>query len=407
MLWNIVLGLFLNVQIQSQDLIRVRKVIDTLSSPYFFGRGYVNQGDLKTANFLSQQYKEIGLKNIETDYFQPFKININVIGGDVYKTGGLVEKGDFIINPDAPSLKLSNRKTIFLDSITYPRNAKKLNKFNGNRHILHCSSHLVKKHPELKQYSPRIETLKTYKLTHSLAQSQGNKAVFYELEQNAKKYKRYTTKIDAKIEHNYLTNNVVGKVEGEYPDSVIIISAHYDHLGGLGNKCYFPGANDNATGIAMLLELARYYSNPPVKPKYSLLFIAFGAEEVGLLGSKFYVEHPLVELSKTKFVINLDLLGSGKEGITVVNGQIYEREFEILNSINQTQNLFSSIKKRGKAANSDHYFFSENGVKSFFIYTMGEITAYHDVFDVSKNVTLSKFKETFKILTLFIAKLEE
>lgn len=401
-----VMFLTLTLQGIGQDISRAKMVIDTLSSPYFFGRGYVNNGELKAAEYLRNSFKEIGLKSLSENYFQFFDISINVFDQDIFKSGGLVENGDFIINSDAPKLKLARRKTIFLDSNSLLNN-KRLRKFNGDKHILYTTSNFIQKHPEFKQYSPRIEIIKSTKLTHSLSQNQGKKVVFYELDSKSVKLKRYKTKIDAKLVENYLTQNVVGHVKGTiFPDSFIIFSAHYDHLGGLGSKCFFPGANDNASGIAMLLELARFYSMPENRPTHSILFIAFGAEEVGLLGSKFYVNHPLVPLKQTKFVINLDLVGSGKDGLTVVNGQVFVKEFEILNKLNNEQNLFSLIKRRGKAANSDHFHFSESGVKSFFIYTMGEITAYHDIYDVSSNVTLSKFKELFLLLTLFVKNID-
>ncbi len=80
------------------------------------------------------------------------------------------------------------------------------------------------------------------------------------------------------------------------PDSFLVFSAHYDHLGQMGKDIYFPGANDNASGTSMLLNLAKYYSQN--RPKYSVLFIAFGGEEAGLIGSEYYVKNPLVPLSK-------------------------------------------------------------------------------------------------------------
>lgn len=81
---------------------------------------------------------------------------------------------------------------------------------------------------------------------------------------------------------------MVGYIQGtRKPDSMIVLTAHYDHLGGLGNATYFPGANDNASGISMLLSLARYYSNIDHRPEYTMVFIAFGGEEVGLIGSQF------------------------------------------------------------------------------------------------------------------------
>src|SRR4030095_9120627 len=108
--------------------------------------------------------------------------------------------------------------------------------------------------------------------------------------------------------------NVLGMVPGTlYPDSFIVFTAHYDHLGRMGKKALFPGANDNASGSAMIIDLARYYAQPANRPKCSLLFIAFAGEEAGLIGSRYYTENPILPLEQIKFLINLDLMGNGEE----------------------------------------------------------------------------------------------
>ena len=86
----------------------------------------------------------------------------------------------------------------------------------------------------------------------------------------------------------------------------------------------------------------------------------------------------------------------------VVNGAIHEKEFSLLNKINAEEHLVKEIKKRGKAANSDHYWFSENGVPCFFMYTMGGIKAYHDVYDKESTLPLTAYKQVFTLLTEFV-----
>ena len=200
----------------------------------------------------------------------------------------------------------------------------------------------------------------------------------------------------------HLSQNVIGYVQGSvYPDSFIVYSAHYDHLGQMGKDVYFPGANDNASGCAMLLNLAKHYSKPENQPKYSIAFMAFCGEEVGLLGSKHYTENPLFPLKNIKFVFNMDIMGTGEEGITVVNGSVFKTEFDKLKEINAQNNFIKDVKIRGKSANSDHYFFSEKGVKAFFIYSMGGIKAYHDIFDRPETLPLNEFENLFKLITKF------
>jgi len=113
-----------------------------------------------------------------------------------------------------------------------------------------------------------------------------------------------------------ITRNVVAAIEGtDKPDTYIIIGAHYDHLGtGKFGSLYnrdttsiHNGADDNASGTSGLLELAHYFSENP--PQRSLLFIAFSGEEMGLLGSRHFVENPTVPLDQTLAMINMDMIG--------------------------------------------------------------------------------------------------
>ena len=102
----------------------------------------------------------------------------------------------------------------------------------------------------------------------------------------------------------------------------------------------------------MMLGLVRYFSRHP--QRYSIVFIGFTGEEAGLLGSGFFVNHPLVELSKIKFLVNLDLVGTGVEGITVVNATEFPVQFDLLSRLNEKEKYLVNIKKRGQACNSDH-----------------------------------------------------
>jgi Zn-dependent M28 family amino/carboxypeptidase len=207
-------------------------------------------------------------------------------------------------------------------------------------------------------------------------------------------------RVDQKYYSNYELKNVCGYIRGKVKsDSFLVFTAHYDHLGNMGKRTFFPGANDNASGVSMLFSLIDYYKKNP--PEFSIVFICFAAEEAGLLGSKYFTENPLFNLSAIKFLINLDLLGTGDDGITVVNATEFKSAFETLKTINEKQQLLPLIKPRGKAANSDHYWFTEKGIPSFFIYTLGGIKAYHDIYDVEKTLPLTKFSAVKKLLIDF------
>lgn len=112
--------------------------------------------------------------------------------------------------------------------------------------------------------------------------------------------------------------NVMGLVEGTAaPDSYVLVSAHYDHLGVREGRIH-PGADDNASGVAALLAIAEWFARHP-SPK-SLLFVAFGAEEQGLQGAKHFVAHPPVELARISVVVNMDMIGRGDANRLFVAG---------------------------------------------------------------------------------------
>jgi len=125
--------------------------------------------------------------------------------------------------------------------------------------------------------------------------------------------------------------NVVGVLPGSDPklkDEAIVIGAHYDHLGfggeGSGSLSattgIHHGADDNASGVAGLLELARMFASQNPKPRRTIVFIAFSGEEEGLLGSSYYVNHPIVPLANTIAMINMDMIGRLNENKLIIGG---------------------------------------------------------------------------------------
>ena len=175
-------------------------------------------------------------------------------------------------------------------------------------------------------------------------------------------------------------------------DTCIVLSAHYDHLGGMGNNIFFPGANDNASGISMMLLLAKTIAANPLK--YNVVFIAFAGEEIGLKGSKFYVEHPLVNLSKTKLVLNLDMVGGAKEAVTIVNGKKHHAISTLFLKYNEILGAGLNIKLRDVTCNSDHCPFEQSGCQSIFIYgTDPSYMHYHDINDKAEKLPFSNFFE--------------
>ena len=397
----------------SQDISEAKKVVSILCSQDMYGRGYLKNGDRKAADFIAKEYSKIKLtgQNSSNDpFFQLFDFSINTFPGEVkLKTKTELKLGsDYIMAPFSGGGKGKAKvalldTSIFTDTIA----AKAFLVKNFKRKAVVYQD---KWHGELmtlgleyvqKVYSAKaIIKLMPRKLTGSLSSQHYSPPLFEVLKDS---FDMTTKKIKFEVEAvtlNHRSQNVIGYIKGtENPDSTVIMCAHYDHLGGQGS-IYFPGANDNAVGIAMLLQLAKYYKNNP--PRHSMLFIAFAGEEAGLVGSKYYVNNPYSSLEKIKFVLNLDLVATGNKGAMIVNGKTLPKAFDKIERLNNNKNYFSVIKKRGEAANSDHYYFSEQGVPAFFIYLMGdEITAYHDIYDIPEKVPYSKFSELMHLLIDF------
>ncbi|HNL33721.1 MAG TPA: M28 family peptidase [Bacteroidia bacterium] len=388
-----------------------RKVITELSSEKYFGRGYLKHGDKKAAHFIKKRFCKLGLKPVDDKWFQHFTHPVNRFPKNVSlttDTKSWIPGKEFLIHHQSPSAN-GTWPIAWADSAEI---ISSLNNDFDSCYVItrQVFSKLQKEITSLlfKRKKGVLVILEPHKLTWSVGTSVFNIPVIEVYDSLfSRQTKSITVHADAEFNAQYNSKNVIGIITGnKIPDSLIVITAHYDHLGGMGNKTFFPGANDNASGVAMLLSLAEYFSKQENRQPYSILFIAFAGEEAGLQGSKYYTEHPLLPLSKIRFLINLDLLGTGDEGIMVVNATEFERDFSILQSINDTAKYVSNVGKRGKAKNSDHYYFSEKGVPAFFIYTLGGVTWYHDVMDKSETLPLTKYNNVFQLLKSFIIALQ-
>lgn len=169
--------------------------------------------------------------------------------------------------------------------------------------------------------------------------------------------------------------NVIGKITGsKYPDEYIVYTAHWDHFGigkpdASGDSIY-NGALDNASGTAALLELSRAFKNLKKKPLRTVVFVAVTAEEQGLWGSAWYVQHPVFPLEKTVANINIDGLNNyGKTKDLVVIGKGQSELEDLLNAVLDEQNRVLSFETHPEAGyyfRSDHFNFAKAGVPALF-----------------------------------------
>ncbi len=184
------------------------------------------------------------------------------------------------------------------------------------------------------------------------------------------------------------TQNVVAVLKGTvYPDEYVVLGAHYDHLGygGWGSGSRKPdlheihnGADDNASGTASLIELAEYFGTSPHKPKRSILFMAFGAEEMGLLGSKFFTSHPLIDLKKIRIMINMDMVGRlnpQSKGLTVGGTGTARGLEEAITKMARGRDFKFKASPEGFGP-SDHASFYVKDIPVLFLFT-GSHEDYH------------------------------
>lgn len=404
-------------RVNAQNIAYAKQIIDTLTSADFDGRGVVNDGEKRAAQFIEKEFSRLNLKPIKETFLQEFIYPINSFPNQttvVIDKNKLTPGVDFLVMPKSCKME-GDFNLIWYNKANIPtkKQLKKLSneRFFENKFVVIDDIDNTGKETEFELLklnsigASGIVLLENEKLTHSLSTKLDDYVSLKIMRNSLKKQaKILSIHLDQQFLPNYQSQNVIGKVVGsKYPDSVVVFSAHYDHLGRMGKGVYFPGANDNASGVAMLLNLAEHYRKN--QPEKTIVFMAFGAEESGIIGSKFYTENPLFPLNQINFLINLDLLGTGDDGIQVVNGSVYQSHFDKLVAINQQKNYLKDIKIRGKAANSDHYWFSEKVVPAVFIYTLGGIKAYHDIDDKAATLPLTEFEDCFRLLIDFVNEL--
>lgn len=397
----------------AQDVMYARACIKTLCSEEFLGRGYVQNGDKIAANFIRQEFTKHKVLPLGEKYFQtlgfpviyyPNEVSISLDDKHVFAGN------DYIINPGCPSIK-GSYKVLVIDS-TMVDNVSEFNKIkalNLKNYFLVLDDLKGKnfKHPErAEQFLKNTLQAKglIYKNNSSLVWSLSMEFAPYPiLYFKTGTFPNLVLKMDIRIDAAHKvhgTQNILGYIKGSVqPDSFMVFTAHYDHLGKMGYDAVFPGANDNASGVAMMLDMAKYYAKNP--PPYSVAFIAFAGEEIGLVGSYYFVENPLIPLDKISLLINMDLMSTGDEGLTAVNATEFPFLFEQLKLCNIAGQYLPDIAARGKSANSDHHYFTEAGVPSFFFYLRGNYHHYHDVDDTYEAITMSKYNEAFKLIVDF------
>jgi Zn-dependent M28 family amino/carboxypeptidase len=219
--------------------------------------------------------------------------------------------------------------------------------------------------------------------------------------------------VEAKTGEEYKGSNIIGYLDNGQPYT-IIIGAHYDHLGdGMrGNSLdanpqgkIHHGADDNASGVAGVLELARIYSSNGVKEKYNILFMCYSAEEAGLIGSKYYTNHPTLPLDKVNFMINMDMIGRLNDSThkVIIYGTGTSNVWEPL--LNNTKSGLTMKFDSAGVGPSDQTSFYLKDIPVIFFFT-GQHSDYHKPTDVAEKINYPGEKSVIDLVAQVVDSLQ-
>ena len=183
-------------------------------------------------------------------------------------------------------------------------------------------------------------------------------------------------RVDAQYDPQKPSMNVVGMVEGDsLKNEYLVVGAHLDHVGSQAGRVYFPGANDNASGVASMLEMAEAFALNDIKPRRSILFVAFSAEEQGLNGSRYFVDHLPVNKSRIKAMINLDCVAHG-DSIAVGGGKSAPKLYRVVRTRDAAmEKMMTNTTWKGGGADATPFF--EQGIPTLYFVTQHSYTYLH------------------------------
>ena len=218
---------------------------------------------------------------------------------------------------------------------------------------------------------------------------------------------RVSMVVNTSENQRFQARNVLGVLPGRdpaYRSEVVILGAHYDHLGQTPDGTIWSGANDNASGVASLIEIARSWAEQGYVPRRSVLFAAWDAEEWGLLGSVYYVNNPRYPLEDTQATLQMDMVGAGVDTLNIAGDQELSRQ---LYDIAESLGVEAAISDLGR---SDHVPFQQAGIPSGLIIWIAEdegISHYHRPADVVEIIERDKLAAAGAITSMTLLNLVE
>ena len=408
------------VQAGAQDMVHYKRVVKELASAKFQGRGYAKGGANKAGKFLEKEYRKAGVDEITT---QPFTLDVQTFAGKMEARGmmadgrwkKLVPGVDFSMREYSPGVK-GEFPVYHVDTLNFDADKlfADLAKPEYQNCLVACEFWFTYKHSQVfsrlqkNGEAPNAGLIYTWpspiKFFKAYASRVVDKPIIWVTPEAIEGVKRVQLNVDAKFLKDYECFNVISKIEGERHDSCYVFTAHYDHIGNLGKKVFYAGANDNASGSACILTLAAYYAQN--RPKYDMYFLALSGEDTNLNGSKCYVKNPIVPLSQIKYLFNIDMIGDNSPIQYCEVSDEGMKAFPLFEKINAEKQYFKTLNRGKLAANSDHYPFAMEHVPCiFFENENGDaFQYYHTIFDNWQHAVFDSYEPVFKLVRDFIEK---
>ena len=409
-----ILLMLATVQLGAQDLPHFKKVVKELSSAKYQGRGYVKGGANKAGKYLQKEFQKCGADEVT---LQPFTIDINTFSGkmEMWADGKKLRAGvDFSMREYSPGVH-GEFPVYHVDTLNFnpDRLFEDLAKPENAGCLVCCDFWFTYKHSKVFSRLQKAGEcanaglLYTWEAPIKFFKAYGHrvvdKPIIWVTPEAIEGVKRVKVNADQTFLKDYELFNVIAKVSGARHDSCFVFTAHYDHLGNLGRKVFYPGANDNASGTAAIVTLAHYYARH--RPEYDMYFVAFSGEDANLRGSTYFAEHPVVPLSQIKYLFNIDMIGDDNPALYCEVSEKGMGQYPKFEKINTEQQLFTQLDRGELAANSDHYPFAVRGVPCIFLENK-EGTAfphYHTPADNFKTVRFDSYEPVFQLISGFIA----
>ena len=403
----------ISLQLSAQDLEHYKRCIKELSSAKYQGRGYAEDGANKAGKWIAKEFAKVGAEEVVC---QPFTHNINTFPGKMEMSVDgkkQIPGQDFTLREFNPGIK-GEFKLYYVDMENY--DSEKLfadlasPEYDGA--FVVCDFMFSFKHfadfrrLQSKDGCSNAGLIYTWEAPLKFYKAYGDtvkdKPIIWVTPDFPKDAKSVKLNMENKFLENYECFNVIAKVEGRRHDSCYVFTAHYDHLGKLGKKTYYPGAHDNASGTAAIITLAAYYAENT--PEYDIYFIAFSGEDANLRGSEWYAEHPIAPLSEVRYLVNLDMIGDNNHALYCEVSDEGMQGYALFEEINTQKSYFEALERSELADNSDHYPFAKRGVPCiFFMNENGDaFKYYHTVYDTWENAIFDNYEPTFNLIKEFI-----